>query len=117
MPRQQLTKTAFTGPYPAAAAVLTETAEDITNHTAVAITDKTVVVIHNTHASTTYTYTVTSSADALHGRSGDISAVNLLPGKIAIIGPLGLDGWRQTDGNLYLTANNAAVLFGAYETA
>lgn len=91
------------------------TAEDVTNHTAVAITDKTVVVIQNTHASTTYTYTVTSAPDALHGRSGDISAVNITAGQIKVIGPLGLDGWRQTDGNLYLTANNAAVVFGAYE--
>ena len=92
------------------------TAEDTSNHTAVAMTDKTVVLIYNSGA-TTHTYTVTSIADALHGRTGDISAVNILAGEIKAIGPLGLDGWRQTDGNLYLTANHAEVKFGAYEAA
>jgi hypothetical protein len=114
MARQQLTKTAFTGPYPTAAVTLTETAEDTTNHTQVAITDKTVVVIHNSGGST-YTYTVTSSADATHGRTGDITTQNIAAGAIACIGPLGLDGWRQTDGNLYLAASNVAVKFAAYE--
>lgn len=114
MARQQLTKTAFTGPYPTAASVLTETAEDVTNHTAVAITDKTVILIHNTDVSS-HTYTVTSIADSIHGRTGDITAATIAAGVIRVIGPLGLDGWRQTDGNLYLTANDATVKFAAYE--
>jgi hypothetical protein len=114
--RQQLTKTAYSGKYPAAAVTLTETAEDATNHTAIAITDKTVVTIHNTHATTTFTYTVTSIADALHGRTGDITAQNITAGQIKVIGPLGLDGWLQTDGNLYVSASDVSVKFGAYET-
>jgi hypothetical protein len=116
MARQQLTKTAFTGPYPTAATTVTETAEDTTNHTQVAVTDKTVIGIHNTGGST-YTYTVTSIADAAHGRTGDITTQNIVAGAIALIGPLGLDGWRQTDGNVYLAASNVAVKFFAYESA
>jgi hypothetical protein len=117
MARQQLTKTAFTGPYPTAASVLTETAEDTTNHTAIAVTDKTVIVIHNTHASSPFTYTITSVADASHGRTGDITTAAIAAGVIRIIGPLGLDGWRQTDGNLYVSASDVTVKFAAYETA
>lgn len=112
MARQDLTVTTGTSKDPTAAVSLTETAENTTDHSQFSLTTRDIVVIHNTGAST-YTYTVTSVADE-RGRTGNITTANILAGAIMLLGPLSLEGWRQTDGKLYLDASNTAVKFGIY---
>lgn len=116
MARQSLTKTSGTGRYPTAGVAVTMTAANTTDKEQFALTGREVILIHNTGASSR-TYTITSVADPFTGRSGDVSAVSIAAGAIHCIGPMGPDGWRQTDGNLYLEANNAEVKFGVYTLA
>lgn len=113
MPRQTLTKTAPAGPIPlTAATVVTWTAADITNFEQVALTGQDVVLVWNTHASTGYTYTVTTVADAM-GRTdtgAGMSAVALAAGVMHAFIP-GVEGFGQagTPRYLYIQANNASV--------
>lgn len=96
---------------PAADALdITWTAADSSNGNAVTLTGNEVVLAWNTHASTAYTVTVSTVADEL-GRTGDITAYSLAAGDIAWVGPIPSRGFAQTDGKLYLSANNAAVKF------
>lgn len=110
MPRTVLTKTAATGSTNYAGVVLTMTAADISNLNEFAASGKDLIVAHNTGGSS-YTITVTSAADP-YGRTRDISAVSIATGAYMVFGPLELTGWQQTDGRIYLQANNAAVKFG-----
>lgn len=114
MPRQNVAKTASVGRYPLAAggAVLAWTAADTSNHEQVTMTGDEVFLVHNTGA-TSHTYTITSTADP-YGRTGDISGVTIAAGAIHGIGPLGIEGWRQTDGKLYFQANHAEVKWAVY---
>lgn len=111
MARQTLTKTSSPGPNPTAGVAVTMTAADTVNKEQFALTGREVLIIHNTGASA-YTYTITSVADPTYSRTGHITAQSIAAGAIHTIGPLGLDGWRQTDGYLYLEASNAAVKYG-----
>lgn len=87
------------------------TAADTSNKNSFPLTGREVVIAHNTGASA-YTVTITS-VDDRYGRSEDISAESIAAGDIRVYGPgLALEGWQQTDGSLYLEANNAAVKFG-----
>lgn len=115
MARQDLTVTTGTSRNPTAGVALTETAENTTDHSQFALTTNDIVVIHNTGGSS-YTYTVTSIADP-YGRTGNITTQSIAAGAIHLLGPLSLEGWRQTDGKLYLDASNVAVKFGIYRMA
>jgi len=110
MARQTLTKTTSPGPNPAAGVAVTMTAVDTTNHEQVALTGRELILIHNTGGSS-YTYTITSVADP-YGRTGHITTQTIAAGAIHVLGPLSLEGWRQTDGMLYLEASNTAVKIG-----
>lgn len=110
MPRTVLTKTAAPGSVNYTGATLTMTAADTSNLNEFVASGRDLIVAHNTGAST-YTITVTSSADP-YGRTKDVSAVNITAGAYMVFGPLELTGWQQSDGRIYLQANNAAVKFG-----
>lgn len=86
------------------------TAANTTDKEQYTISDGDVIVVHNTSADTAYTYTITSVADP-YGRTGDITANSIAAGAIEVL-RVGLEGWRQTDGKVYLEANNTAVKFG-----
>lgn len=92
------------------ATTLTSVAADTTNFNAVALTGKEILIARNSGASA-YTVTITSVADPVYGRTGDISAVSIPAGESRMWGPFPLEGWRQADNKLYFQANNAAVLF------
>jgi hypothetical protein len=109
MPRQTLARTSSPGPNPAAGVAVTFTAADVTEKEKLALTGREIVLVHNTGASSR-TYTITSTEDPF-GRTKDISAVSIAAGAIHTVGPFGLAGWAQTDGSLYLEANNAEVKF------
>lgn len=110
MPRVTLTKTNSPGPYPTAGVAVTMTAADTVNKEQFALTGREIVLVHNTGASSR-TYTITSIADK-QGRTGDITTQTIAAGAIHVLGPFGLEGWQQTDGNLYIEANNTEVKWG-----
>lgn len=110
MPRTTLTTTTAPGSNNYAGVALTMTAADTGNLNEFVASGKDLIVAHNTGASG-YTITVTSVADP-YGRTKDISAVSIAAGVYMVFGPMELTGWVQTDGKVYLQANNAAVKFG-----
>lgn len=110
MARQTLTKTTVPGPNPSAGAVVTMTAANTSDKEQYTIADGDVIVVQNTSADTSYTYTVTSVADP-YGRTGDITANAIAAGAIEVL-RVGIEGWKQTNGYVYLEANNTAVKFG-----
>lgn len=65
-------------------------------------------IVQNTHASSPYTFTVTSVADGL-GRTGDHANYSLAAGEIAMFGPYPATGWVQTNGTILFTGSNAAI--------
>lgn len=110
MARQTLTKSTAPGSYATAGVAVTMTAADTVNKEQFVSTGKELVIAHNTGGSP-YTVTITSVADE-YGRSGDITAYSVAAGAIAAFGPFPVHGWRQSNDNIYLEANNTAVKFG-----
>ena len=96
--------------YAAGAADLTMTAADASNFEEVSHEGRVLVIAHNTGGSA-YTVTVESVADD-QGRTGDIATYSLAADDYAVFGPFDLEGWRQTGGELYFKASNAAVKLG-----
>jgi len=77
----------------------------------ITITGREIILVWNSHASISYTYSVTSQTDE-KGRIGDITTYNLDFGEFAVIG-VGLTnspGWKnQSTGLLSVIVSNAAV--------
>ena len=115
MPRTALTKTVGTSPNPSALVTLTMGASDASNSNSVTFTGREVVIFQNSGLSTR-TITITSVADP-YGRLGTITTENIVAGAFKAIGPLGIEGWRQNDGMLYITTTHAEVLIGVYTLA
>lgn len=110
MARATLTKSVALGTNSYAGVVLTMTAANISDLNQFVASGKDLIVIHNTGA-TSHTFTVTSAADE-RGRTKDITTETIAAGVYKVIGPLDLTGWVQTDGKVYLAANDAEVKFG-----
>jgi hypothetical protein len=113
MPRTALTKKTALGPYgnyTAGTVTLSLQAADVSNKNSFVCGPNDIVIAQNSGASP-YTVTITSAADPLTGRSGDITTYSLAAGEIAVFGPFKAPGWMQTDGSIYLEASNAAVKF------
>jgi len=123
MARTTLTKTTLAAAYPA----LPVTADSLDvnfqaatgssgssgNQFAFGSSSRLIVLAWNTHATNAYTWTATSVVDQ-YNRTGDISGYSLAAGEVSVkIFERG--GWAQSDGYLYLEANNAAVKFAAWE--
>lgn len=98
------------GAAPLTAEVLTWTAADVTNGNQFAFTGRELLLVRNVGAAT---YTVTFQAIAVAGRQDPQhnTAINVTAGAYVLFGDFDLKGWRQTDGKLYVSANNAAVEF------
>jgi hypothetical protein len=114
MARTELTPTTPKGPYPALPPAADSldfawAAADVANKNQFTSSGRDLLLVNNTGASA-YTVTITSIADAL-GRTGDISAYSLAAGDFAVFWVGAQAGWQQTDGKVYLEANNAAVKF------
>lgn len=113
MARTSLTPKAAPGSYPTVAADsldLAMAAADVANMNQFAASGNDVIFIHNTGGSP-YTVTITSAVDP-YNRTQDITTYSVGAGEYAVIGPLKLPGWVQTDGKVYLQASNASVKFG-----
>ena len=120
MPRTNVALTTPIGSYPvlpvaANAADAVQVAADVANGNQIPFGSaaRLLVLVFNSHAATPYAFTVTSSLDAFN-RTGDITAYDVQAGEIIPL-VLNRDGWRQTDGNLYISGTNAAVKFVAIQ--
>jgi hypothetical protein len=92
------------------AADLTFVGSDSANGYQFASTGREYIIAWNTHATTAYTCTVTSVA--INGRTNNLpSGYSLAAGEIGCFGPYPTKGWRQTNGKIYIDANNDAVKF------
>ena len=113
MARQTITVRTGTGKYPTSAQLdpFALTAADATNYEQCAYTGREVIIAHNSSADTAYDVTIESVASQRTGRTGNL-VVEVPFGEHVVIGPLGLDGFKQTDGKLYFRGENAAILFG-----
>lgn len=113
MPRVTVTKTAVQGPYVALPVVADSLdvallAADVANKNQFAPTGDDILIVQNSGASP-YTFTISSVADALK-RTGDVGPYTIAAGEIAAY-RIKIDGWKQSDGNVYIEASNAAVKF------
>lgn len=109
MARQTLTKTTLhRNGWPTAGVPVTFTAANPTDKEQFPLTGKEIVIARNSGASSR---TITITSVAYNGRVGDITTESIAAGAVRVFGPFNINGWKQTDGNLYLEANNAEVLF------
>lgn len=111
MPRTEITpaqlkagKDAYT------ATTVTPAAADTVNLNSTPHTGKEIILVRNSGA-VAHTVTITSVADPVYGRTGDIAAVSVPAGETRLFGPFPLEGWRQVDNRLYFQGSDAALLF------
>jgi len=114
MARQTLNKITPLGSYPtlpiaANAADLAFVAADVSNKEQFTAGGNDLVLVWNTGASP-YTVTINSVADEKK-RTGDIATYSIGANEIACFGPFKQGGWVQTDGKVYMEAENAAIKY------
>lgn len=71
---------------------------------------KYLILARNVHATTPFTVTLTSVADA-RKRTGDITAYSIAAGKQIAFLLDNHEGWLQPDGNFYLAGSAASIEF------
>jgi hypothetical protein len=113
MPTVALTSTAGPHPYSTTGKAVTMAAADVANGNHIVATASQLVIAHNTGASSR-TVTITSVALPTYARVGDVSAVSLAAGEIRVF-KLPDVGWKNTDGKILISANNAEVKFGVVD--
>ncbi|KAA3644559.1 MAG: hypothetical protein DWQ07_14160 [Chloroflexi bacterium] len=121
MARVEVTRTSPVGPHPASVAAdaldIAWTAAEANgtpaNENYFVSTGPQMLLVRNTHATTAYTFTLNSAP--IKGREEDVTDYSLAAGEQAAFyleKPL---GWRQSDGNVNLEANNAAIEFAVLD--
>lgn len=113
MARTSITKSTLQGPYPTLPVTanlldLTFEAADVANKNQFAGAGDDILLAWNTGASA-YTVTFTSVADDKK-RTGDVTTYSIGAGDIAAF-RFKDAGWKQSDGKIYIEAENAAVKF------
>jgi|SRR3990170_3373538 len=98
------------GSYAANAADFTWTVADVANGNHYVSDGTEVVLVNNTHATLAKNVTVTSQPDTF-GRTGHIASYSLGVGEFGVFGPFAALGWRNTQGQVLLSADDAAVKF------
>lgn len=116
MARSTLVKTTAPGNFPtlqpsAGSLAVTMAATVVADKAQFLASGKDLVICRNTGGSP-YTVTITSVASAKNNRTGDITSYSIAAGGIAVFGPFEREGWMQSDGYVYVEANNVAVEFG-----
>lgn len=115
--RQTLTAQApgaiLAGAPSAGSLTLAFTAADTTNFEEVVLTGNEMLLVWNSGASP-YTVTINTTADE-KGRVGDITAYSLAAGEHALIGPIPVQGFAQSNGKLYFQASNVAVKYAVIQ--
>ena len=113
MPRTLLTKTAMLVPYPtlqpgATTLDMNLQAADVSNKNSFAPSGDDLLIVQNS-GGVTYTFTLTSAPDP-YNRTGDIATYSLGANVVSLFRVKTM-GWVQSDGRVYLEANNALVKF------
>jgi hypothetical protein len=85
-------------------------ASDAVNGNLFGCTGKEILLVQNADSGAAHTFTVTSVADAL-GRSGDIAAYSIPASGFAAIQLNQIAGWKETDGNIYVSVSDSHVMF------
>jgi hypothetical protein len=116
MGRTTLTRTTPLGAYPslpvaANALDAVMTGADVTNKNQFLLDAPLIIIAQNTDT-VDRTVTLTSAPDA-QKRTGDVGPYTLSADEIALFRIDQVAGWVQSDGYLYLEANNVAVKLGA----
>jgi CTP:molybdopterin cytidylyltransferase MocA len=126
MANNPITKTIVKGPWfnpvqPVAGSLaLTETASQAAAYDTVAITGPTYIHVRNSSTTTAYTFTVTSVANFPDYRTGDITSYSVAAQAAATtanataIFKVDIPGWQETDGNVWITCSNAALVIAAF---
>lgn len=115
MPRTALTPQTIPTPWAGSAANsldFTFAAGDVANKNYFTCTGREIILAYNSDGVNPYTFTVTSVDDE-DNRSEDITTYSLAAGEYAMVG-VGLTnakGFKQTNGQIYLEAANAAIKF------
>lgn len=115
MARTTHTAAVGTGKYPTAPVSLTWVAADATNKEETVHTGTEIIMLRNSGA-TPRVCTITSVADS-RNRTGDITFTLAAAGSAGYekaIGPLGIEGFQQTNGKIYFEAAHAEVLVAVY---
>jgi len=112
MPRTTVAAQTPKGPYPGTISAslldVTFTAADASNNNQTAWVGNRMLVVARNSGAGARTITITSIADTF-GRTGDVTAFSLAAGEyMAFI--VERNGWQQSDGYLYWTAEHAEVL-------
>lgn len=112
MARQTHEHQTGSGKYPVLADLdaLTFLAADPVNFEETEYGDRVIIIARNVSADTAYDVTITSVASSKTGRTGTL-VKELGFGEILPIGPLGADGWRQSDGTLHFAGEAADIEF------
>lgn len=84
-------------------------ASDVANGNKFLATGQEILIVQNTD-SAAHTFTVVSIADHL-GRTQDIATYSVAAGASAAIQLSTMEGWLQTDGNVYLNSVDATLKF------
>lgn len=109
MSRTALPTTTPPGSATNAGAALTFTAADTGNLNSFPCSGKDLVIAYNS-GNATHHITITSVADPF-GRTGDVASEAIIAGAHRVFGPFFASGWRESDGNIYLQADDASVQF------
>lgn len=113
MARQTITPVQVTSRYATAPVVTTGVACDATNKEKIVSTGREVITWTNS-GSTSRTVTLTSVADPITNRTGDIT-FTLAAGVSKTYGPVPQEGFMQSDGYLYCEAAHAEVLISVLQ--
>jgi hypothetical protein len=108
MARTTVVKTAVPAPFATDGVAVTWADADTVNDNRVQMTGREIVLARNTGAGAA---TVTINSVALNGRVGDITADSIAAGAMHCYQLFPMDGWRQTDGYLYLEASSTDIEF------
>ncbi len=96
-------------PYNLTPPVVTWVAADTGNGNRFLSTGKEILLAKNTDSGS-HTFTVTSKANT-KGRTGDMSAIAVAAGVERATQIFPQDGWKQTDGYIYVDASDATMYF------
>lgn len=113
MATTNLTKTTSPGFWSQTGTALTMATADTSNNNHIVAAGDCILVAHNTGGQA-YTVTITSVADPVTGRTGNVNAQSLAAGEIRIF-RLTNNGWANSSGQIVVSANNAAVKFGVIQ--
>lgn len=106
-----LTPIAAPGLFSQTGTAITMTAADVSNGNDFVASGTQLIIAQNTDGASARTVTITSVADPVTGRTGNVAAQSLAVSEIRIF-MVQPRGWADSNGKINLSASNAAIKFG-----